>query len=531
MISLFCQTQKLSYEYMLEHNGNVIIKHPIEAYVNMTRNEIWYLTITFPKSDLLGFEIANESIFKVDLNFEKNQFFRAIYKKYNKENDTYTVYANHVFFDAQKEVFIFDNRTVKSTWDGAIDNLNSIIKLSGSEHPYKVYGHNLYNNYENIDPEDGLIVYFRNAQNNNFALDVPSASETANTQLQMYTKNQTAAQTFMLKKVGDFRGNSVYGILSLCSCRWLSNSGGKVVLGSLSAMPSTNDEKWIFYKTDNGYEIAPYTSIYYGIYPSSTNISNGNSIIVYDRGTGTTGNACKWYMESADSTTTAYWQRYNIIQCMFGTEDNCLINRWKECDVHRYTAMFDNYNCYFGSDKWYPSSLKPVDIQVNSKQLTNYAKKISMEKVVTGLIPKAYNGRILPNNEIVKSEMWNKYFLHRIEVKEYSDIKLMADDTEASKETLGVFENESTLQMYLRVVSQRDLKDSERLQYPTTETTCTFEDLFGNDNVYSETIKLNDVIHADVGNNQTEIFYIDELTYDLISLKATDMKLVLDTEV
>lgn len=531
MINLFCQSQKYSYEYMISHNGDVTIKHPIEAYVNMARNEIWYLTITFPRSDLLGFEIENEAIFKVDLNFERDQLFRTIYKKYNKGDDTYTVYANHIFFDAQKEVFIFDNRTVKATWDGAIENLNRIVQASGSNHPYRIYGRNWYNNFENVAPEDGIIVYFRNVQNPSYALDVPNASETSGTQLQTYVRNQSAAQSFMLKKVGEYKGAGVYGILSLCSCRWVKSSGGKVVLGSVNTEPASNDEKWIIIKTNNGYELAPYSYIYYGMYPSSTNIANGNAVIVYDRGTGTTGSACRWYLESADSTATAYWERYNIIQCMFGTEDNSLMNRWNECELHRYTAMLDNYSCYFGRPKNYPFNLQPSDIRVDNKQLTNYAKKISMEKVVTGLIPKAYNGRILPNNEIVKSEMWNNYSLHRIEVKEYSNIKLLEDDTEASKNTLGVFQNLSTLQSYLRIVSQKDLKYSERLQYPTSETTCTIEDLFGNDNVYSETIKLNDIIHASVGNNQTEIFYIDELKYDLISLKVTDMKLVLDTEV
>ena len=81
-----------------------------------------------------------------------------------------------------------------------------------------------------------------------------------------------------------------------------------------------------------------------------------------------------------------------------------------------------------------------------------------MGNVVTGIIPKAYNGRLLPNNEIVKASNWDTDEIHRIDVKEYADIKLTVDDSEAKKTTLGVFINEANLRNYLRIQAKKSLK-------------------------------------------------------------------------
>ena len=35
---------------------------------------------------------------------------------------------------------------------------------------------------------------------------------------------------------------------------------------------------------------------------------------------------------------------YALIQCLFGSEENSMINRWPECEERRYVAMFDNYD-------------------------------------------------------------------------------------------------------------------------------------------------------------------------------------------
>lgn len=153
-----------------------------------------------------------------------------------------------------------------------------------------------------------------------------------------------------------------------------------------------------------------------------------------------------------------------------------------------------------------------------------------MENVVTGIIPKAYNGRILPNNEIVKSSKWDENEIHRLEVKEYSDVKLMADDSSASKLTFGVFKNEPNLQAYLRYIAGKDLKSE--LQDSDTETTIKFEKLFGSNIPNANQLKLNDVIYADTSNSgEREKFYLNKMTYDLIKEMPDELTLILETEV
>jgi hypothetical protein len=431
-----------------------------------------------------------------------------------------------VFFDSQKEVFVFDDRTMSGTWEDAIHTANDIITNSHSNYPYKIHGRRKYVNYTNIYAEDGKIVYFRNALSNEYCLEVPNASENVLLQLQTHQINRTAAQTFMLKKVGSGIYGDIYGILSLCSCRWLKLDSEKVVLGSLSERPSDSSEQWWFIKNGSSYEIAPLKNVYYGIYPNLTSVGNENKVIVADRNI---GNICKWTLEDVDSTQTAYWVRYNLIQCLFGEEDNSMMNRWPECESNRFVAMFNNYDCYFGNSNYYASGLKPNEFFISNKEMSEYTKKKSMEDVVTGIIPKAYNGRILPNNEIVKASNWYTDEIHRIDVKEYSNIKLMEDDSEAKKTTLGVFRNEANLISYLRIQAKKSLE--KELQKPKTETSIKFEELFSSNVPDAQTLKLNDSIYVETEFGKREKFYLNKLTYNLITELPEDLDLVLESEV
>ena len=88
MIHLFFSRKKTTYAQMKERNGDVILKHCISAKAVFERNSVWYVEIEFPKSDLMGMEISDESVFKVDINFEEPQLYRIVYPKYNKQSDT-----------------------------------------------------------------------------------------------------------------------------------------------------------------------------------------------------------------------------------------------------------------------------------------------------------------------------------------------------------------------------------------------------------------------------------------------------------
>lgn len=550
MIHLFLSNKNTSYNDMLNRNGDIIIKNVISAKAVFERNSTWYVEIEFPKSELLGMKITDESVFKVDLNFEKNQLYRIVYPKYQKSSDTYTCYATHVFLDSQKEAFVFDDRTMFGNWSNAIQTCNDIIKNSSPKQSYVVYGSQWQENY--CAPKDDLIVYFKNIQNQSFCIDIPNGSEDVNTQADLYTYNRTALQTFLLKKCDIVNGYQTWGILSLCSCRWLAyDSSNRIVQGSLNTSPSSN-EKWVFIEKNGTYKICSANNVNMNFYPTNGSTSNGTKLTLYNHGLSNMANVLLWNIVDAESIQSAYWVRYNLIQCMFGSDDNSMVNRWPECETHRYVAMLNNYACYFGNPSSYANELKPSEYFISNRELSEYTKKKSMENVVTGIIPKAYNGRILPNNEIVKSSKWNTGEIHRIEVKEYSDIVLQSDksseakaistedinkiwdgtstdDSDAKKTTLGVFVNEANLQAYMRVQARKTLE--QELQEPATETSITFEELFSSNTPNANRLKINDIIYVETEMGTRDKFYINKLTYNLCSELPEDMDLVLESEV
>lgn len=222
MIHLFLSKKNTTYQQMIERNGDIVLKNCKSAKATFERNSIWYVEIEFPKSELLGMKISEESVFKVDLNFEKAQLFRIVYFKENRISDTYVCYATHIFFDSQKEIFVFDDRTVNSTWDGAIKTANDIIEKSKSKYPYHVYGDRWYEDYKNIKPEDGREVHIHNAYKTDLCVDVPSANEDIATQLQMFKANNSPAQTFVLK---NFRMKLMEFMKSGLLCRYAHADG------------------------------------------------------------------------------------------------------------------------------------------------------------------------------------------------------------------------------------------------------------------------------------------------------------------
>lgn len=372
----FYNKDTFNLENVLKYHGDYVINKPISATFKPTRNGIWYLELEVTKESVGGKEIPEESLIKVDLNYASNQLFGILYVQENKKKGTYKIYANHVFFDCQKEVIVFDNRTIKGTWEGAISTLNEkLIQRSGSNYPYKVYG------------------------------------------------------------------NSVDG----------------------------------------------------------------------------------------SETRTAYWERKNIIDCMFGTEDNSMVNRWTECDANSYTAMLDNYDCYFGDGNQYAEHLKPNTYRFNMDKIAiENSLKVSVENIVTGIVPKAYNGRLLPNSEIVKLEDYDTRRIHRIEFIEYSDLKFV-DDVSDESEKSSAYQTLDALYSALRAHAKRDLR-SKKYRYSKKERDIKIADLFGYDEGnYENTkkIKLNDVIELyDPIDGSLVTFKLQELEYDLITENVKSIKIL-----
>lgn len=364
-VGVFLHTSRADLDYMLASNGNVIV-HPTEATIEYNRNGIWYLKITFPMSDIHNNEIPNEAMFKVNLPFADSQLFQTIYITQDKVARTYTCYCNQVFFDCQKEVVVFDNRTINSNWTGAIDTANEIIGENTAKNSYHIYGQ--------LDGQ----------------------------------------------------------------------------------------------------------------------------------------------------TTTAYWVDYNLIECIFGTGDNSLVNRWtSDMSTYHPCAMFNNYDCYFGDSQYYPDYLKPTTQYIPKECMTKREKTVSMENVTTAIVPKSYNGHMLPNHEIVKSSLWDSYRIHRIEFKTYEDIKLKDDASDDEKDT--AYSTLAELYVALRNVAKQDL---ESLMNPVTTYSVNLVNSSVSTNLRKD-IKLNDTIKAidDTGELTGLEFYIEKMTYNLVTEYAESLEI------
>lgn len=281
-------------------------------------------------------------------------------------------------------------------------------------------------------------------------------------------------------------------------------------------------------------------------------------------------------------TNNCYWEQYNLIQCLFGDRDNSLINRWKDTSDDEYTtAMFDNYDCYFGDNIYYPSKLKRNDIYLYSNSIVmDYTKTITMEDVITGIIPKGYDGIMLPNDEIVQGSLWDKYKIHRIQIIEYSDVKsykniieymnnvykskdssvkykisrlktyvkewnkaypghkLSVNDSGKVVYNGTVLSSLSSLTTYdtnayreeLRRLAKIDLKKIEN-RLPKRDgqiEIATISEFDANKDLYMASMKINDRIHFRnlEGDEETHIFYFKSVTYSLIYDMVTKFEMV-----
>ena len=233
--------------------------------------------------------------------------------------------------------------------------------------------------------------------------------------------------------------------------------------------------------------------------------------------------------DSVTETENAYWIKYNLIQTLWGSEDNTMVNRWNACELNHYTSMLDNYNCYFGDGSYYPDNLKPQTIRLTvERRVLEYLRKESMEKVVTGIVPQAYNGRKLPNSEIVKSSKWNEYQIHRIDFKSYDKIKFK-DDVSGSEVDGKVYNTLAQLQNALREAARTDLK---RLDKPEVKYTLKLADISRYDDVNVtelKLIKLNDLIQIHDAKNEKNLIqlWIEKMKYDLINEQVTEIEYLL----
>lgn len=528
----------------IETNGDVILKNVSRAEVNMERNATWYVEIEFAKSDLdntipvelipiggnkhsNGISILSEAIVICTLPKLGEQMFRVVHYTENVLAGTVTIYATHVFFDSQKEVITYDKRAVLKDWKTAVSVLNKIVSESDTKHPYKVYGDSTLGGefVDGYDLQEGQTYYIRSAKNTNYVLAVLSDSNLQNNRvvLQQLTRDDKQKWTVVKSYTGWYCFVNVFSGHAINVMNYENNT---YITQAQQSTENNYQQFEVMGDVSNGYVIAnnsyTFNNDTWVLTVYNDQIAQNQTI----RGTKlrTIANAKKgqkWKFSDADTISTAYWQKYNLIQCMFGTENNTLCNRWIECETEYFTAMFDNYHCYFGDSISYPTNLQQKEYHFNTdNKVEEYIRKINVENVVTGIVPQSYNGHMLPNNEIVKSAYYEGYYnIHRIVFREYNDIKLF-DDVSGQTEIDGsVYRTIGNLQRALRVRANLEL-EAQSFGNGLTEITTTVKatqlinDMTKEDDL--KQIKLNDILFIN------DIRYkIKSMVFNLITEKAS----------
>lgn len=132
------------------------------------------------------------------------------------------------------------------------------------------------------------------------------------------------------------------------------------------------------------------------------------------------------YTGQSDITTasTAYYVQKNFIEALNGDDENAFLRRWGgEVAYQNFKIIVNNR---LGAD----NGLR-VEFGFN---LTGLQEQVDMSNVVTRIIPKAFNGYILPDNEVVDSSLINNYPVVYTRVIEYQDVKLASDASENDQE-------------------------------------------------------------------------------------------------
>lgn len=218
-------------------------------------------------------------------------------------------------------------------------------------------------------------------------------------------------------------------------------------------------------------------------------------------------------------TSTAYYVQKNLIEALNGDDDNAFLKRWGgEIAYNNYEIIV---NDRIGSD----NGLK-VEFGFN---LLGVEEKINNEDIVTRIIPKAYNGYILPNNETVDSPLINNYPIVYTRVIEYQDIKLIDDAQEDDAEN-GITVCNTLEELYdaLRTRAQEEYEneiDLPQITYNVDMVDLSKTDLY-KDYKNLLTVNLGDTVHVKHRKLGIETSArVISMTYDCIAKKVESLVL------
>lgn len=186
---------------------------------------------------------------------------------------------------------------------------------------------------------------------------------------------------------------------------------------------------------------------------------------------------------------TSYYVQKNFMEALNGNDENSFINRWGGEMV--YNNFKITVNEKIGTDNGARAEF--------GYNLTGIKEHIDMTEVATRLIPTAYNGYTLPDNETVDSININKYPIIYTKVINYDDIKLKEDASENDEEN-GITVCDNLEELYEELRKRAKLEFENGIDVPLIDYEVDMLDLSKTEE-YKEfknliKISLGDVVHV-----------------------------------
>lgn len=227
------------------------------------------------------------------------------------------------------------------------------------------------------------------------------------------------------------------------------------------------------------------------------------------------------YTGQSDITTasTAYYVQKNFIEALNGDDENAFLKRWGgEVAYQNFKIIVNNR---LGAD----NGLR-VEFGFN---LTGLQEQVDMSNVVTRIIPKAFNGYLLPDNETVDSPLINNYPVVYTRVIEYQDVKLAEDATEEDEDN-GTIICATMEELYAALRTKANAEFDAGIDLPNITYDVDMVDLSRTD-LYKDyagllSVQLGDTVH--VKNRRMGIettARVITLIYDCITQKVTSLTL------
>lgn len=219
-----------------------------------------------------------------------------------------------------------------------------------------------------------------------------------------------------------------------------------------------------------------------------------------------------------DTINTAYYVMKNLIECIASDDENSFLNRWGG------EIRFDDYDIYI-NERLGDDNGARVEFGFN---LSSIQESIDMTNVATKIIPVAYNGYTLPNQETVNSpNNLNKYPIYYIRQIQYDDIKLAEDAMEDDEEN-GITVCDTLTELYQALRTRAAKEFDNGIDLPSITYQVDMVDLEKTLEYaeYKDLVKVNlgDTVH--VRHRRLDIeteARIIALTYDCIKQKRTSL--------